>query len=115
LILTGLGVYGVVASRAARRTKEIGIRVALGAARGQVVVMVVTEGARLGLLGLVIGIPAALVTTRVMRSLLFDVDPWDPSALVAAIAMLCLAIAVATLLPASRAVRISPASSLRQS
>ena len=115
LILTGLGVYGVVASRAARRTKEIGIRIALGAARGQVLGMVVTEGARLGLLGLVIGIPAALVTTRVMRSLLFVVDPWDPSALVAAIAMLCLAIAVATLLPASRAVRTSPATALRES
>lgn len=115
LILTGIGVYGVVTARAARRTKEIGIRVALGATRGQVVGLVVAEGVRLGALGLAIGIPAAMMTTRVMRSLLLDVDPWDPPALLGAIVMLCLAIALATLVPASRAVRISPASSLRES
>jgi predicted permease len=115
LVLTALGVYGVVASRAVRRTKEIGIRVALGAARGQVLRLVLAEGARLGLLGIAIGIPAALATTRVIRSLLFGVDPWDVSALIVAIAALCVALAAATFVPAWRAVRTSPAIALRES
>ncbi|MFI5178234.1 MAG: ADOP family duplicated permease [Vicinamibacterales bacterium] len=115
LMLTALGVYGVVASRAVRRTREIGIRVALGAARGQVLRLVLAEGARLGLLGVAIGVPAALATTRVIQSLLFGVDPWDVSALGVAIAALCAALAAATFVPAWRAVRTSPATALRES
>ena len=115
LILTALGVYGVVASRTVRRTREIGIRLALGAERGQVLRLVLAEGARLGLLGVILGVPAALFTTRVVRSLLFGVDPWDASAFGAAIAALLVAVTVATLVPAWRAMRTSPATSLRES
>ncbi len=115
LVLTGLGVYGVVASRVVRRTREIGIRLALGAERGQVLRLVCAEGARLGLPGVAVGIPAALATTRVLQSLLFGVDPWDASALVGALAALAIAVAAATLVPAWRAVRTSPATSLRES
>ncbi|HUL71963.1 MAG TPA: ADOP family duplicated permease [Vicinamibacterales bacterium] len=115
LILTGLGVYGVVASRAVRRTKEIGIRVALGAARGQVLRLVFAEGARLGLIGVAIGVPAALAATRVIHSLLFGVDPWDVSALAVAVIALLAAVAAATLVPAWRAVRTNPSIALRES
>jgi ABC-type antimicrobial peptide transport system permease subunit len=115
LALTALGVYGVVASRTARRTKEIGIRVALGAARGQVLRLVLAEGARLGLLGLVVGLPAALFTTRVIQSLLFGVDPWDVTAFAVAIVVLFVAVGLATLIPARRAMRTSPATALRES
>ena len=114
LALTALGVYGVVASRTVRRSKEIGIRVALGAARAQVLRLVLAEGARLGLIGVAIGVPAALATTRLLQSLLFGVDPWDVSALALAIAVLCVAVAIATLVPAWRAVRTSPAMALRE-
>lgn len=115
LVLTGLGVYGVVASRAVRRTKEIGIRVALGAARGDVLRLVLAEGARLGLLGVAIGVPAALTMTRVIHSLLFGVNPWDATALVAAIVALSAVVAAATLVPAWRAVRTNPSTALRES
>jgi hypothetical protein len=114
LILTGLGVYGVVASRAVRRTKEIGIRVALGAARGQVLRLVFAEGARVGLLGVAIGVPAALAMTRVIRTLLFGVDPWDASALTVAVVALLATLAAATFVPAWRAVRTDPSAALRE-
>lgn len=113
LVLTALGVYGVVASRAVRRTREIGIRVALGAARGQVLRLVLAEGARLGTTGLAIGVPAALVTTALAKSLLFGVDPWDVSSLALAIGALCAALAAATLVPAWRALRVNPVTALR--
>jgi len=115
LVLTGLGVYGVVASRAVRRTKEIGIRVALGAERGQVLRLVFAEGARVGLLGVAIGVPAALVMTRVIRTLLFGVDPWDLSALTVAVVALLAALTAATFVPAWRAVRTDPSTALRES
>jgi predicted permease len=115
LVLTGLGVYGVVASRAVRRTKEIGIRVALGAERGQVLRLVLAEGARVGLLGVAIGVPAALVMTRVIRTLLFGVDPWDLPALTVAVVALLAALTAATIVPAWRAVRTDPSTALRES
>lgn len=114
LLLTTLGVYGVVASRTARRTREIGIRVALGAARGQVLRLVLREGARVGVAGMVIGVPASLLATRVIQSLLFGVSPWDAPALAGAIGALVLALLAATLVPAWRALHISPSSALRE-
>jgi putative ABC transport system permease protein len=114
LLLTALGLYGVVASRTARRTREIGIRVALGAARGQVLRLVVGEGARVALAGVVVGVPAALVATRLIQSLLFGVSPWDATALVGAVGVLVLVLLAATLVPAWRAVHISPSSALRE-
>lgn len=115
LLLTALGVYGVIAHRTTRRVREIGIRVALGAPRGQVLGMVLREGARLGLLGLAIGVPAALVATRFIRSLLFGISPWDLYGLAGAIVVLALTIAAATFIPAWRASRVDPAVALRDS
>jgi putative ABC transport system permease protein len=114
LLLTALGVYGVVASRTTRRTKEIGIRVALGAARGQVLRLVVGEGARIALVGTAVGVPAALGATRLLQSLLFGVGPWDGYALAWAVGTLMLALLAATLVPAWRALHISPSSALRE-
>jgi predicted permease len=115
LVLTGLGLYGVVAYRTTKRTKEIGIRMALGATRRSVVRLVVADGLRVAIMGLAVGIPAALVATRLMASLLFGVGPWDVPAFTAAAAVLLLAVTVATLIPALRATRLSPTTALRES
>ena len=115
LVLTALGVYGVIAHRTTRRVREIGIRVALGAPRGQVLRLVLREGARLGLLGLALGVPAALGVTRFIRSLLFGISPWDVYGLAGAVAVLALTIAAATFIPAWRASRVDPAVALRDS
>jgi predicted permease len=113
LVLTALGVYGVIAHRTTRRVKEIGIRLALGAARGEVLRLVLREGVRIGLLGIAIGVPAALVVTRLIQSLLFGIGPWDAYGLGGAVAVLCLAVGAATLIPAWRATRVSPSVALR--
>jgi putative ABC transport system permease protein len=114
LVLTVLGVYGVIAYRTANRTREIAIRVALGARRGEVIRLVMREGALVAVLGLVIGIPAALGATRVLASLVFRVSVWDPGAFSAATVVLCLSVCAATAIPAWRATRIAPSSALRE-
>jgi predicted permease len=114
LVLTGLGLYGVVAYRTTKRTKEIGIRMALGATRRGVVRLVVGEGVRVAVAGLALGIPLALLVTRLMASLLFGVGPWDLPAFAAAAGVLLLAVTVATLIPALRATRVSPTTALRE-
>jgi predicted permease len=113
-VLTGLGLYGVVASRTMKRTKEIGIRMALGATRGSVVRLVVGDGLRVAIAGIGIGITAALVATRLMASLLFGVGPGDLLAFTAAAALLLVAVIVATLIPALRATKLDPTTALRQ-
>jgi putative ABC transport system permease protein len=114
LLLTTLGVYGVTAYRTTRRTKEIGIRMALGATRREALAVVFRDGGRMIVAGLAIGLPAALVTTRLIQSLLYGVQPWDPVALSGAIAVLAATVTAATLVPAWRATRISPSSALRE-
>jgi putative ABC transport system permease protein len=114
LILTAVGVYGVMAYRTARRVREFAIRIALGAVRGQVFRMVMREGARVGLVGAAIGVPAALVTTWLLQSMLFGVGPWDGRAFAGAALALFAAIAVATFVPAWRATRDTPATALRE-
>lgn len=114
LVMTAIGVYGVIAYRTSRRAKEIGIRIALGAAQGQVIGMVLRDGIRVGAIGLAIGVPAALAATSLLRSLLFGVGPWDGPAFAIGAAALCLAVALATLLPALRAARLTPSRALRE-
>jgi predicted permease len=113
LTLAAVGIYGVIGYAVRRRAHELGIRMALGAARGDVLRLVVGDGMRLAALGLALGLGAALALTRLMRALLFHVSPVDPLGL-AAVALLLVAVAlVAAYVPARRAARIDPASTLR--
>ncbi len=113
LSLSALGIYGVLAYSVARRTREIGIRMALGAQRRQVMALVLAEGGRLAVIGVVVGLVLAFWMTRLLRSQLYEVNPTDP-AVFAAVALLLLAVALlACLLPAIRATRVDPMSTLR--
>jgi predicted permease len=113
LLIACVGLYATMAYAVARRTGEIGIRMALGARQGTVRWMVLREACALATVGLVIGIPAALGVTRLVRSFLYDVTPADPYALSLALAMLAAATVVAAYGPAHRASRISPMRAVR--
>ena len=113
LVLAAIGIYGVIAYSVAERTHEIGIRVALGAARGDVVRLVLQRIVVLVIPGVALGIGGALATTRVLGSLLFAVKPNDPATF-AAVALLLVCVAfVAGLVPARRASRVDPLVALR--
>lgn len=109
-----MGTYGVISFAVAQRTHEIGIRAALGATPRDVVRLVVGQGVGLVAIGGALGLAAALVATRVLRSLLYDVAPSDPVTLVAIIALLALAVILASWIPARRAATIPPAEAMRQ-
>jgi predicted permease len=113
LVLASLGIYGVIAYAVAQRTREIGIRVALGADKRAVLRLVVGQGAMLTFAGLAIGVVLALMTTRVLRSLLFDVAPSDPLTFGTVLAILALAGVAASWIPARRAARLHPVDALR--
>lgn len=113
LVLAGIGLYGVMAFSVAQRTREIGIRVALGAQSSQVLGMVLRHGTVLTLVGLGIGLAGAAILTRFAASLLYGVSPTDPVTF-AAIALLLLAVALAACyLPARRAAKVDPMIALR--
>ena len=113
LILASVGLYGVMSYSVVRRTSEIGIRMALGAARSGVVAMVLRGALGQLLLGLVIGIPAALFAGHLMTSLLYEVLPYDPLAFLGAILLLATCTTVAGFIPARRAASIDPMQALR--
>ncbi len=113
LILASVGLYGVMSYFVARRTSEIGIRMALGAARSGVVAMVLRGALWQVLIGLVIGIPAALVAGHFMTSLLYEVQPYDPLAFLGAILLLAICASLAGFIPARRAASIDPMQALR--
>jgi putative ABC transport system permease protein len=113
LLLTALGVYGVMTYRAAGRTREIGIRLALGADRRTVLAMVLQDGGRIALTGLAIGVPASIVSGRMIRALLFGVGPGDVLAIVVAVLLVAVTVLIATIPPAVRAMRIDPTVALR--
>ena len=113
LTLAGVGIYGVLAFSVARRTPEIGVRMALGARRAEVLTMVVGEGLWLCGLGVGLGLAASVPLTRLLRSVLFGVSPSDPVTLVAASAALILVAMMACYIPARRAVMIDPMVALR--
>jgi putative ABC transport system permease protein len=113
LVLACIGIYGVMAYAAAQRNREIGVRMALGAQRGQVALMMMGLGVRLTLLGVAIGLAGALALTRLMTSLLFEISPMNPLIyLLAAFVLFAVAMA-ASYLPARRAASINPVQALR--
>jgi putative ABC transport system permease protein len=113
LVLAAVGIYGVMSYSVAQQTREIGIRMALGAQRSDVLKMTVGQGLRLVLTGVAIGLAAAFVLTRVMATLLFGVSPTDPLTFVS-ISIVLIAVAVlASYIPALRATRVDPMFALR--
>jgi putative ABC transport system permease protein len=113
LALATLGVYGVVSYAAAERTREMGIRVALGATRGDVARLVLRQGLAIALVGGAVGLAGALAATRVLRSLLYDVAPSDPATFAAVAALLLATVLVAGWTPARRAAAVAPTEALR--
>jgi putative ABC transport system permease protein len=114
LALAGIGVWGVAAQAVGQRTREIGVRVALGATSNQVVRMMAGQGLLPIAGGLAIGLAAGLAVARALRSVLFQVSPNDPTTIAAAVAVLAVVGAAATLGPALRAARLDPVTALRE-
>ncbi|HEX6906275.1 MAG TPA: ABC transporter permease [Terriglobales bacterium] len=113
LLLAAIGIYGVVSYVVAQRRREIGIHMALGARRGQVFELMLRQGARMALFGLIIGMGAAFALTRLMTSLLYGVKPTDGLTFAAAAAVLCAIALAACAIPARRATRVDPMLALR--
>jgi putative ABC transport system permease protein len=113
LLLAVAGVFGVMAYSVSRRTREIGVRVALGASRGDVLRMILKQGLRTILVGVAIGIACSLALTRTAESLLFGVTATDPLTFAVVVALLVAAALLACLIPARRATRIDPMIALR--
>jgi predicted permease len=113
LLLAGVGLYGVISYGVTRRTREIGIRMALGAQRGSVLWLVMRRAAAFLLIGALIGVPAALFLTRLVKSLLYGISAQDPIAIVLATVVLGAVAALASFLPARRATKVDPMVALR--
>lgn len=113
LILAATGVYALVAFATAQREKEIGIRIVLGAGRGDVLAAVLRRAALLTGLGLAAGLGAGLASTRLLSHFLFEVAPADPATFLLVAALLAAAALAAGLLPGRRALRVDPARVLR--
>jgi predicted permease len=113
LLLAAIGIYGIMAYSVQQRTQEVGIRMALGASPRHVRRMVVTQGMVLAFIGVMLGVAGGLALTRVMRSLLFGVKPWDPTVFVVTAILLCLVALFACLIPAHKASRVDPMVALR--
>jgi len=113
LILACAGLYGVVSFAVGRRTQELGIRMALGALRKDIIRLVLWHGVKLGALGLLLGLGGTLICGQVLKSALYGISPVDPMAL-AASGLLLMGVAMAACyLPARRAARIDPMAALR--
>jgi len=114
LVLAGLGIYSVIAWLVAQRTREIGVRMALGASKGDVIRMMSLHGLKPVAVGLTVGFIGAIGATRLLQNQLFEVGPRDPMTLVATAALLLVVAAGAAALPAWRATTIDPSSALRE-
>jgi hypothetical protein len=114
LLVTVVGVYGVMAYVASERTHEMGVRIALGARLADLLRLVIGDGLRVVVLGCLVGIALAMAMGRLVASLLYEVTPRDPTAMIGATAVLLVAGAAASLVPALRAARVDPNEVLRQ-
>jgi putative ABC transport system permease protein len=106
-------VYGVISYAVSQRTQEIGVRVALGAQKADVLKLIVGHGALLGGAGITIGLVGALSVTRLLRTLLFGVSPFDPASFIGVSLLLTTIALVASYVPARRAARVDPVEALR--
>jgi ABC-type antimicrobial peptide transport system permease subunit len=113
LLLAAVGTYGMLSYLVTQRRAEIGIRMALGASREAVLYSVMAHGLTLALIGLAAGLGAAVMLTRLMQALLFEVSPSDPATLAGVAALIMVVAAVASLVPAVRATRVDPMVALR--
>jgi ABC-type antimicrobial peptide transport system permease subunit len=113
LLLAAVGLYGLLSYVVAQRTREIGIRVALGAQTGSVLQLVVRQGLMMSALGAAIGLAITVVVTRLLSALLFGVAPRDPVILGGVVAILLAVGVVASMVPALRATRVDPLAALR--
>ena len=113
LLLTAVGLYGVMAQSVAQRTQEIGIRMAMGATREDVRAMVLRRGTFLSFVGTAIGLVSALALARLIESLLYQIPPRDPMTYVSVCAILSLVALLASYVPALRATRLDPMVALR--
>jgi putative ABC transport system permease protein len=113
LLLAAVGIYGLTSYAASRRTREIGLRVALGARPSDILTLVVGRGLIVGLAGVALGIPIAFGVTRVMRGMLYGITPADPVVFVCVPALLLVIAAVASYVPARKAMRVDPVVALK--
>ena len=113
LLVTGIGLYGTLAYATAKRTSEIGIRMALGAHRAQVVRMVFRENSLVAIAGSVVGLVAAALASRALASVLYSTSARDPWVMVMAVAAVVVTTSAASLIPALRAARIKPMAAIR--
>jgi predicted permease len=113
LTLAGVGIYGMIAYRVSQRTHDIGVYIALGAQHRDVLRLVMKDGLKLTLLGIILGLAGALALTRLMVSLLFEVKPIDPATLIGVALLLAAAALLACYIPARRALSIQPITALR--
>jgi putative ABC transport system permease protein len=113
LLLAAVGIYGLIAYSVAQRTHEIGVRMALGAAQGDVMQMIVRQAVSMALIGIMLGLGGAFALTRLLKTLLFGVGVTDALTFAAAPVGIMLVVLIATFIPAIRATRISPVVALR--
>ena len=114
LLLAVIGIYGVISFTVAQRTREIGLRMALGARSADILGMVARQGLSLVAIALAIGIPVSLASGRLMQEMLFEISPRDPGTLAGVAVLLGMVGVAASVIPAVRAARIDPTEALRQ-